>query len=387
MSKCPVKWMNKRTAQRIESLPTGFTLVELLVVIGIIALLIGILLPALGKARQAATTVKCSANLHAIGQGLAIYTNTNNAWIPGSPFTTSNFLFADGNPRNLSEWSSSGPTAKSPFAPMPGIMSFYDWESPLAFAMGYKLDMGSSELSCFNRLQVINNNSVFVCPANEIAYVNYPSASFQASPGTTAPLPFNPGPMPSFVSGLAFMCGGSGYPDYISNSDASVPSTYLPKVTSIGLTSRKIFCADGARWSAGDTAPDQNLGPQTDDLSTSFADPGPWDSYTRSWWRGNVGGGAGGNAGGFNGAPDHTGPYDPRVWACRHGIRTSYGTADQYKMACLFYDGHVEVLGDLAAANPSFWLPKGTVLNDTQSVWKDVLKKYCGGQLPYTVGE
>ena len=60
----------------------GFTLVELLVVIGIIAVLVALLLPSLSKARKQATLVNCSANLRSIGQAAAVYASENDNFVP-----------------------------------------------------------------------------------------------------------------------------------------------------------------------------------------------------------------------------------------------------------------------------------------------------------------
>lgn len=141
----------------------GFTLVELLVVIGIIALLISILLPALNKAREQAKQAQCLSNLRQIGAASAMFANEHRQHIPlggvqyGTGIDGSPNGFHDPGERNYSYYLSGGNKR---------IM-------PLNAALAPYLGQANPRTDSDTNLQQDMDNGaarkVFTCPSNDQA--------------------------------------------------------------------------------------------------------------------------------------------------------------------------------------------------------------------------
>lgn len=119
----------------------GFTLVELLVVIGIIAVLIGLLLPALKKAREQAMTVQCMSQMRQIGQLMFMYASDNHGSLP--------------------------------YSVMPNSNSFWSWDDLLRAYDGRRLNDPVAEDAAMNAMQLDSTiatqqnrlNDLYRCPA------------------------------------------------------------------------------------------------------------------------------------------------------------------------------------------------------------------------------
>ncbi|QDU70484.1 type II secretion system protein [Mucisphaera calidilacus] len=209
----------------------AFTLIELLVVISILALLIGLLLPALRSARETARTAVCLANMKSYGIGLDVYALEHNGWLAG-PYTSGN-----GNRRwgqaDVFNWAEETASNAPSYA--------YDWVSPSMSDI-----MGGLPRQRAKRLVAILNSELS-CPTNDIEYGSSNGLSGEDvysdpyGPSDAVIRNANGGELPQLVDySLILGFHETRYGPYEADSG------YQPNLNQIGRPSAKASVQEGA---------------------------------------------------------------------------------------------------------------------------------------------
>ncbi len=171
----------------------GFTLIELLVVVGIIAVLAGLLFPAIGLVKKQANSIKCSNNLKQVAIGIMAYRNDHNDGFPGSLSELFDSRYGD--------YFESGIAKKvliCPFDIERGSANNFnrpiDWKSPLlevynweqlragtSFPVSYLYEASSKSLDESDPSNWIYNNGV-------VGWFSYPTPSASMRDGIARPI-------------------------------------------------------------------------------------------------------------------------------------------------------------------------------------------------------
>ena len=341
---------------RLRAATSAFTLIELLVVIAIIAVLMSILLPSLGQARDTARTVVCSANVKQLVLAHATYANGNKEAIAGSP-TTSGF---DAVQRKFNGIS----------------IQTYDWIGPLANYTGFQgpgEGEGTATLGEDVRAERFDwyreGFEPAICPSND----------FQAFP-FRAGKPWTTARMISYNMSTQFTSTTESPPLGTGSSFPEIRGGYRPELSRVGTAYQKVAVFEGHRFARPGDAPDPDYDPAIDAAyGGAFGGVGAWWRQSAELNRSS----APGEAGRPLHIADPAKYPDFRRYAFRHGYKKDprdTGAAQVFGVMG-FFDGHAEVMEDGDATNPDFWFPSGTKLTSPTSFWRHMLETWPGKTL------
>jgi prepilin-type N-terminal cleavage/methylation domain-containing protein/prepilin-type processing-associated H-X9-DG protein len=308
----------------------GFTLIELLVVIAVIAVLIGVLLPALGKARDSGRGVVCMANQRSVVMAQAVYEADHKGWLVG-PNTTGSDLengkpYVDGNSTPVQDW---------------------DFVSPL---LGEGLRFPTDQVGKFE--MILQNK--FRCPSNTLRYsVRFSGPALSIEKKGEKPFVMSymtPAYFHMYPTGIASV-GGKKVESVPSGEPVDLPKGYQPRIDKVGtLPGKKIMSFEGSRY-YNVTA---NNFDYTTDANTSGLVGSPQGIF-----------GSRGSA--FRGSGE---PYDREVpGGAAKAILKKVSLRHSGKMNAGMFDGHVEMMDNEQSSNPSFYTPSGTILKTPSQSW------------------
>jgi len=353
-------------------------------VIAIIAILLSILLPGLGSARDAARKVACQSNLRQLALAFNNYALSNDEWLPGSP-STSGFDTLPANDNSQKGYIKSTPQTFN------GITwQNFDYMGPLADQFGVPGPGRSDSNDPADlegrsaRFRWLRELEEFRCPSNDFLVPAWDGGILQPDD------PHWPiGQMISYNTSTQFMTVEGDVPHGGGTFSAQDRSRYKPTLALVGTPYMKGVLHDGHRFATQDPdVADHDIG-MAASFGGAMSSAGPWIFESKSLNRIVAPGESGNilyNSGMLNWV-------DRRPMAFRHGP-LKFGDPIATKQAIgnvAFFDGHVESMTDAEATDPDFWFPTGTRItsggvfwNYTNETWPDKTKNTSQSN-PYLV--
>ncbi len=314
----------------------AFTLIELLVVVAVIAILIGILLPALGKARAAGFQLQDANNIRQFVLGMSAYAASNDQWIPG----------VNSSGRKL--WSNPAPdVGKVLTRGSTRPVQAQDWMTPSVGDEGMPDNREARFFQMFERFGDPAQRErvpVFASGSGSTDMNDWLNDNGKIMRGVSHL-------MPGMFQLYGSESGSGSITPQSSGRFAEMldvfepPAGYRPRFESVGNMSIKIAVADGFRFINVMGNPPMDSDVSYNGLGNwgSFLDRSPVDATSTAW-------GKKGGSGGRD-SSNNTGLGAGLPFSYRHSGRLNVG----------FFDGHAIAMDRRESINPIYWTPSRSI--------------------------